>query len=129
MADFKIKIGKREVAVSFSLTAMLCIIMAIIGYAITGTLQGAAVGFVLPVFALVSSIFGLIPFAGIYFYGTVYNLLVNWLLEATGLSATFAVPQLVFFWLYAFLAVILCIVTSLIAAIFVIGILAAIAKR
>jgi len=129
MTKLEIKIGKREFAVSISLTAILCAVMAIIGYAITGIPQGAAVGFVLPVFAYISAIFGLIPFAGIAVYPIVYNMLVNWIMGATGLGATFAVPQLVFFWLYGITAVILCIATSLVAAIFVIGVIAAIASR
>jgi hypothetical protein len=127
--DVKIKVGTREIAFSIGITAILCIIMAVVGFAITGTLQGGAVGFVLPILAYVSALFAVVPFAGIWLYDIVYNLLINWLLGATGLSATFAIPQLVFFWLYLISAVFICVIMSFVAAVFIVGLIAAVASR
>lgn len=125
----KIHIGKREFGISLGLTTLLALVFALVGYIITGTLQGAAVGLVMPIMAMILVFFGLIPFVGWYFFDMFYNMFMNWMLDTTGLAATFAVPQFIIWLIYMILAVILSVAITIIAIIFIIGIIAAIANR
>lgn len=102
---------------SWSLTAMLLVIFAIIGGILCGW-TGVGVGIVMVLAGAIISWVGLIPFGGIPIYMFLYNYVLDWLYvnvpQAASMLAPDALPRIALYWIFGAVAVIGCVIFSVI---------------
>jgi hypothetical protein len=111
---------------------ILGIIFGIAGFVVTGTLIGALVGLLLPIFASLVCIVSIVPFGGAYLFWMWYPLVSNWLLESTGYTASLGIVATISLYIFTVIGAIITIITSIVGVALIIdgtALVASIFKR
>jgi len=108
---------------SLGLTGILLIIFAILG-GIIGGITGIFVGILMVLVLWVLIFVALIPFVGIFWFVTLFNMAMNYIYsiapQMSGLVAQDALPRIGLFWLYVIIGSIVCIFMSALVVFFII---------